>query len=134
MTWRSFPRFSQEDRVVNIFIGNMAFSATEEDLRQLFEQYGTVEKVQIITDRDTGRARGFGFVEMPDSREARSDGHPTGWPFVFSLPVLALFLPEPVQCGGNGGLPQPLLHLLSLCLQACSATMGESIPLLRITG
>jgi RNA recognition motif-containing protein len=57
---------------VNIFVGNMAFSATEEDLRQLFEPSGPVEKVQIITDRDTGRARGFGFVDMPDGREARS--------------------------------------------------------------
>ena len=57
---------------MNIFVGNLAFSATEEDLRQLFEQYGTVEKAQIIMDRDTGRARGFGFVEMPDSREARA--------------------------------------------------------------
>ena len=57
---------------MNIFVGNMAFSATEDDLRQLFEQYGTVEKVQIITDRDTGRARGFGFVEMSDSRAAQA--------------------------------------------------------------
>jgi RNA recognition motif-containing protein len=64
--------FPKEDRVVNIFVGNLAFSATEEDLRHLFESYGTVEKVQIITDRDTGRARGFGFVEMPDSRAAQA--------------------------------------------------------------
>ena len=57
---------------MNIFVGNLAFSATEQDLRQLFEQYGAVDKVNIITDRDTGRARGFGFVEMPDSRAAQS--------------------------------------------------------------
>jgi RNA recognition motif-containing protein len=57
---------------VNIYVGNMAFSATEADLRQLFEPYGEVEKVNIITDRDTGRTRGFGFVEMPDSRAAQS--------------------------------------------------------------
>jgi RNA recognition motif-containing protein len=57
---------------VNIFVGNLAFTATEDDLRQLFEQYGAVDKVQLITDRDTGRARGFGFVEMPDSRAAQS--------------------------------------------------------------
>jgi cold-inducible RNA-binding protein len=57
---------------VNIFIGNLAFTATEEDLRQLFEQYGTVDTINLITDRDTGRARGFGFVEMPDSRAAQS--------------------------------------------------------------
>jgi cold-inducible RNA-binding protein len=57
---------------VNIFIGNLAFTATEEDLRQLFEPYGAVDTINLITDRDTGRARGFGFVEMPASRAAQS--------------------------------------------------------------
>ena len=57
---------------MNIYVGNLAFSATENDLRQLFEQYGAVEKTQIITDRETGRSRGFGFVEMPDSRAAKA--------------------------------------------------------------
>jgi len=57
---------------VNIFVGNLAFSATDHDLRQLFEPYGVVDKVNIITDRDTGRSRGFGFVEMPDSAAAKA--------------------------------------------------------------
>jgi RNA recognition motif-containing protein len=57
---------------VNIFVGNLAFSATDQDLRQLFETYGVVDKVNIITDRDTGRSRGFGFVEMPDSAAAKA--------------------------------------------------------------
>ena len=57
---------------MNIFIGNLAFTATEDDLRQLFEPYGAVDTINLITDRDTGRARGFGFVEMPDSRAAQS--------------------------------------------------------------
>jgi RNA recognition motif-containing protein len=57
---------------VNIFVGNLAFSATDHDLRQLFETYGAVDKVNIITDRDTGRSRGFGFVEMPDSAAAKA--------------------------------------------------------------
>jgi len=57
---------------VNIFVGNLAFSTTEDDVRQLFEQYGAVDKVNIIIDRDTGRARGFGFVEMPESRAAQA--------------------------------------------------------------
>ena len=57
---------------MNIFVGNLAFTATDHDLRQLFEPYGAVDQVHIITDRDTGRARGFGFVEMPDSRAAQS--------------------------------------------------------------
>jgi cold-inducible RNA-binding protein len=63
---------TQKEPCVNIFVGNLAFTATENDLRQLFEQYGAVEKVNIITDRETGRSRGFGFVEMPDSRSAKA--------------------------------------------------------------
>jgi len=54
----------------NIFVGNLDFAATESSIRALFEQYGTVERVNIITDRDTGRSRGFGFVEMVDSAQA----------------------------------------------------------------
>lgn len=57
---------------MKIFVGNLAFSATEHDLRQLFEPYGAVEKITIITDRDTGRSRGFGFVEMPDKSAAQA--------------------------------------------------------------
>ena len=57
---------------MSIFVGNLAFSATDHDLRQLFEPYGVVDKVNIITDRDTGRSRGFGFVEMPDSAAAKA--------------------------------------------------------------
>ena len=57
---------------MNIFVGNLAFSATDHDLRQLFEPYGAVDTVNIITDRDTGRSRGFGFVEMPNSTEAQA--------------------------------------------------------------
>ena len=56
---------------VNIFAGNLAFTTTEQDLRQLFEPYGTVETIRMMTDRETGRSRGFGFVEMPDSRAAQ---------------------------------------------------------------
>jgi cold-inducible RNA-binding protein len=57
---------------MNIYVGNLAFTASEDDVRQLFEQYGAVDKVQLITDRETGRARGFGFVEMVESRAAQS--------------------------------------------------------------
>jgi len=53
--------------VKKIFVGNLDFSATEESLRTLFEPYGAVESVNIPTDRETGRARGFAFVEMADS-------------------------------------------------------------------
>ena len=57
---------------MNIYVSNIAFNATTDDLRQLFESYGAVDKVNIITDRDTGQSRGFGFVEMPDSTAAKA--------------------------------------------------------------
>ena len=54
----------------NIFVGNLSFGATEDSVRQLFEAYGAVDRVSIITDRETGRSRGFAFVEMPNDAEA----------------------------------------------------------------
>jgi cold-inducible RNA-binding protein len=54
----------------NIFVGNLNFGATEAAVRSLFEAYGTVDRVSIVTDRDTGQARGFGFVEMNSNAEA----------------------------------------------------------------
>ena len=57
---------------MNIFVGNLAYTATEEEVRQLFEGYGAVDTVRLATDRDTGRPRGFGFVEMSDAREAQA--------------------------------------------------------------
>ena len=53
-----------------IFVGNLDFGATEESVRALFEPYGTVDSVSVITDRDTGRSRGFAFVEMSDGAQA----------------------------------------------------------------
>jgi RNA recognition motif-containing protein len=57
---------------MRIFVANISFTTTEEELEQLFEPYGIVDRAQIITDRDTGRSRGFGFVEMPDATEAQA--------------------------------------------------------------
>ena len=54
----------------NIFVGNLSFGATESSVRSLFESYGAVDRVSIVTDRDTGQARGFGFVEMSNNAEA----------------------------------------------------------------
>ena len=54
----------------NIFVGNLSFSTTEDAVRAHFEAYGTVDRVSIITDRETGRSRGFAFVEMPNDEEA----------------------------------------------------------------
>src|SRR5262249_20747925 len=53
-----------------LFVGNLSFQATEEDLRELFQQAGTVESVRIVTDQFTGRPRGFGFVEMATKEES----------------------------------------------------------------
>jgi cold-inducible RNA-binding protein len=57
---------------VNIYVGNLSFTATDHDIRQLFEPYGAVDEIRVITDRDTGRSKGFGFVEMPDSAAAKT--------------------------------------------------------------
>ncbi len=57
---------------MNIFVGNLAFNSTEQDIRALFEPYGVVDTIRIITDRYTGQSRGFAFVEMPDTRAAQS--------------------------------------------------------------
>ena len=57
---------------MNIFVGNLAFGSTDQDIRALFEPYGVVDTINIITDRYTGQSRGFGFVEMPDTRAAQS--------------------------------------------------------------
>ena len=53
----------------NIFVGNLSFNTGEDELRQIFETYGQVDRVSILTDRETGRSRGFGFVEMTNAEE-----------------------------------------------------------------
>jgi cold-inducible RNA-binding protein len=58
--------------MTNIFVGNLSYQTTQADLMAAFSQYGTVEKVNIITDRDSGQSRGFAFVEMADQREAEN--------------------------------------------------------------
>ena len=55
--------------ICTFVVGNLSFGATEESLRALFEAHGTVQRVSIVTDRDTGQPRGFGFVEMPNDAE-----------------------------------------------------------------
>jgi RNA recognition motif-containing protein len=58
--------------VTKLYVGNLPFSATDDGVRALFSAHGTVEKVSLITDRDTGRPRGFGFVEMSNADAARA--------------------------------------------------------------
>ena len=57
---------------MNIFVGNLSFDATENDIRTAFEAHGAVSTVNIVMDRETGRPRGFAFVEMPDGAEAKA--------------------------------------------------------------
>ena len=57
---------------MNIFVGNLSFSTTNEDLQTAFAAFGSVDSAQVITDRETGRSRGFGFVEMGNDDEARA--------------------------------------------------------------
>ena len=57
---------------MNIFVGNLSYSSTEESLRALFEAHGEVASARIITSRETGRSRGFGFIEMPNDEEAKA--------------------------------------------------------------
>ena len=56
---------------MKIFVGNLSFQTTQEDLIQAFSAYGAVESANILTDRDTGQSRGFGFVEMTETRDAQ---------------------------------------------------------------
>ncbi|MEE9609618.1 MAG: RNA-binding protein [Desulfatiglandales bacterium] len=57
---------------MNIYVGSLSYDVTEEDLKQAFEAFGEVESVKIIKDMDSGRSKGFGFVEMPRQAEAQS--------------------------------------------------------------
>ncbi len=86
----------------NIFVGNLSFNTQEDELRQAFEGHGTVEKVSIISDRDTGRSRGFAFVEMPNDEEAERaiaalDGAD------FGGRALKVNLARPRESSGGGG-------------------------------
>jgi RNA recognition motif-containing protein len=66
---KSFCEYSE---VTKLYVGNLPFTATEEAVRALFAPHGSVDKVSLITDRETGRARGFGFVEMSNADASRA--------------------------------------------------------------
>jgi RNA recognition motif-containing protein len=57
---------------MNIYVGNLSYNMREEELKETFEEYGTVDSAKIIIDRATNRSKGFGFVEMPDDEEAKT--------------------------------------------------------------
>ena len=58
--------------MTKLFVGNLPFSATEQSVRALFEPHGTIDSLALINDRDTGRPRGFGFIEMPSADAAKA--------------------------------------------------------------
>jgi RNA recognition motif-containing protein len=65
--------------MTTIYVGNLPFSATEAEVRGLFEQHGTVQSVKLVNDRETGRPRGFGFVEMPPADAQKAIQHTNGF-------------------------------------------------------
>lgn len=88
----------------NIFVGNLDFGATEDTIRSLFEAYGTVERVSLMTDRDTGRSRGFAFVEMTDAEEADKAINALNGSNVGGR-ALNVNEARPKTSGGGGGRP-----------------------------
>lgn len=83
----------------SIYVGNLPFNATEEDVKTLFSQYGTVHSIKLITDRDTGRPRGFGFVEMDAENMATAIEQINGQEFHGRT----LRVNEAQERGGDGG-------------------------------
>ncbi len=91
--------------MTKIYVGNLPFSASESELRELFAQHGTVESVSLITDRETGRPRGFGFVEMARADATRAiqnlNGRELG-----GRPLRVNEAQERTGGGGRGGAPK----------------------------
>ena len=57
---------------MRLYVGNLSYGTSDNDLQKVFEQFGAVDSASVVTDRETGRSRGFGFVQMPDSQEAQA--------------------------------------------------------------
>lgn len=88
----------------NIFVGNLNFNTSEDELRQMFEAHGQVERVSIMTDRETGRSRGFGFVEMTNAEEAeRAIAALNGTQLGGRTLNVNEARPKPERTGGGGG-------------------------------
>src|SRR6478735_949492 len=87
----------------NIYVGNLSFEATTADLEALFGQHGTVQRAQVVSDRETGRSRGFGFVEMSDGAEAAIQALNGAQLQGRTLTVNEAKPREPRSGGGSGG-------------------------------
>ena len=88
--------------MTKIYVGNLPFSATEQDVKELFGQHGTVESVALPTDRETGRPRGFGFVEMPQADAQRAMGALNGFN-MGGRPLRVNEAQDRPRTGGGGG-------------------------------
>lgn len=88
--------------MTKLYVGNLPFSATEDSVRALFSKHGTVEKVSLITDRETGRPRGFGFVEMSNADASRAMQALNGADFD-GRPLKVNEAQDRERSGGGGG-------------------------------
>ena len=88
--------------MTKIYVGNLPFTATEQDVKELFGQHGTVESVALPTDRETGRPRGFGFVEMPQADAQRAMGALNGFN-MGGRPLRVNEAQDRPRTGGPGG-------------------------------
>ena len=87
----------------NIYVGNLAWSVTSDDLLELFGQFGAVSKAEVIADRETGRSRGFGFVEMPNDEEAQKAIEALNGSTHENRPLTVNIAREREDRGGGGG-------------------------------
>ena len=94
----------EKTKKMNIYVGNVSYQMTDDDLRNAFEAYGDVESARVIMDRDTGRSKGFGFVEMPDRDEAMAaiEGL-NGKEIAGRAVTVNEARPRPAGGGGGGG-------------------------------
>jgi RNA recognition motif-containing protein len=91
-------------RMTKIYVGNLPFSATESEVRDLFAQHGTVDSVALPTDRETGRPRGFGFVEMPQADAQKAMQALNGFN-MGGRPLRVNEAQDRPRTGGGGGRP-----------------------------
>src|SRR6478752_2750630 len=102
---RRLSIFLREISMTKLYVGNLPFTATEEAVRNLFAPHGTVEKLSLITDRDTGQPRGFGFVEMSSSDASRAMQALNGVDFG-GRALKINEAQDKARSGGGGGRPR----------------------------
>jgi RNA recognition motif-containing protein len=102
LTFSYFPFLNEQPPVTKLYVGNLPFTATDDSVRALFSKHGTVEKVSLITDRETGRPRGFGFVEMSNADASRAMQALNGSDFD-GRPLKVNEAQDRERSGGGGG-------------------------------